>query len=70
VVNYEVHRFSRDPSTPGRATVDSGADIDRGSLTLSADRQTMRWTKGGEMHSAPLPLIVYAAAAPLLGRIS
>ena len=55
VVNYEVHRFSRDPSAPGRATLDSGADIDRESLTLGSDRKTMSWTRGGETRSAPLP---------------
>jgi hypothetical protein len=55
VVNYEVHRFSRDPASAGRALLDSGADIDRESLALSADRKTMTWTKGGQTKSAALP---------------
>ena len=53
---YEVHRVSRDPAAPGEATVvDAGYDIDPESLALSADRKTMRWTKGGKAQSAPLP---------------
>lgn len=55
VVNYEVHRFSREPSAPGRATVDSGSDIEQQSLELGADRRTMTWTRGGKRRSAPLP---------------
>lgn len=55
VSNFEVHRFSLDPSTHGRVTLDSGGDIDRESLALSSDRRTMTWTKGGEARSAPLP---------------
>jgi hypothetical protein len=55
VVNYEVHRFSRDPANPGRALLDSGADIERDSLTLGADRKTLSWTKGGQPKSGQLP---------------
>lgn len=55
VDDYAVHRFSREQSAPGRATLDAGRDIDRDSLTLSADRRTMSWTNGGETRSAPLP---------------
>lgn len=55
VVNYEVHRFSRDPASPGRALLDSGADIERDSLVLGADRRTMTWTKGGATQSGQLP---------------
>jgi hypothetical protein len=52
--NYEVYRFSRERATAGRALLDSGADIVRDSLTLSADRRTLLWTKGTEARSAPL----------------
>jgi hypothetical protein len=55
VVNYEVHRFSRDPANPGRALLDSGGDIERDSLALAADRKTIVWTKGGQQKSGQLP---------------
>lgn len=54
VQTYEVQRFSRDGSDPGRAAVDSGDDINGKSLTLSADRERMRWKKDGERRSARL----------------
>ena len=55
VPTYRVHRYSVDPSAPGRATLDTIAEGDRQSLTLSADRRTMSWTNNGQPRSAPLP---------------
>ncbi len=40
-------------ASTGRTLLDSGPDVSRRSLTLSAT--TLSWTKGGERRSAPLP---------------
>jgi len=48
---YEVRKV--EPSG-GSIQLDSGADIDPGSLRLGKGRTTVSWTRGGVESSAPL----------------
>lgn len=47
----QVHLVDR---SGRRQVLDRGPDIDPTSLTLSADRRTVSWTRAGELRSAPM----------------
>ena len=50
---YEVRKFGNEENE-GTVLVDRGTDIDRHSLTLTADRNGIAWTRGGTARTAPL----------------